>query len=132
MQVTLRIFANDFEKSLRKTSGKAVDLYNAADKEALDATIKAYVNACITIVNNGKQLPLQYLGHEIEDESCYIYLQGNNCSFPQKLEVNNKLLYDSFTEQSNIVQVEVAENSQSARVTYPNSSLTFQFPLKNQ
>ena len=132
LQITVRVFANDFEKSLRKTSGKAIDLYNAVDQAKLDSTIKAYIFACVIITCNGKRIVPEYLGHELEEESCYIYLQQTNCTFPQKLNISNKLLYDSFTEQSNIIQIEVAGTKKSGRVSYPNSTIDFEFSLGNQ
>lgn len=132
LQVTVRVFANDFEKSLRKTTGKPIDLYNAVDPGKLDSTIKAYISACLIVNCNGRRLVPDYLGHEIEQESCYIYFQQSNCTLPQKLNISNKLLYDSFTEQSNIVQIEVAGNKKSGRVSYPNSTIDFEFNIGNQ
>lgn len=132
LQVSVRVFANDFEKCLRKTTGKPIDLYNASDKAKLDSTIKAYISACLVINCNTRRIALEYLGHEIEEESCYIYMQYSNCTFPQKLNISNKLLYDSFTEQSNIVQVDVAGTKKSGRVSYPNTSIDFEFSLGNQ
>lgn len=132
LQVTVRVFANDFEKSLRKTTNSSVDLYHPQNNAKLDSTIKAYIFACVKISNNSKAVAFEYLGHELEEESCYIYLQQTNCSFPQKLSIHNKLLYDSFTEQSNIVQVDVAGTKKSGRVSYPNGSIDFEFNLGNQ
>jgi hypothetical protein len=132
LQMTVKVFANDFEKSLRKTTGKAIDLFNPKDKVELETQIKAYIKACVAIQVNNKTLEPRFLGYEIENEACYIYLEANDCGLPQQMVVTNKLLYDSFCEQSNIVEVEVGSTKTSARETYPNTRMVFNFPLGNQ
>lgn len=130
--VTVKMFANDFERSLRNTSKQNLDLYHPKDSSLLEKQIKQYITSCLTIFVNGKPLKLQYLGHEVESESCFAYFESEALSWPKKLIIDNKLLYDVFREQNNIVQVEGPIGHKSARVSFPDSQLEFDFDIGNQ
>jgi hypothetical protein len=127
LEVSVRIFANDLEAALVQVEGKSVDLFHPKDKPSLEKLLERYLKATLLIKVNEQDLPLQYIGHEFESESCWIYLAGANCPLPKSLEVQNMILYNKFKTQSNIVQIEVGSEKKSARQSFPGVRFFFEF-----
>ena len=104
-----------------------MDLFHPKDKVALDKLLEKYVKATLLLKVNDQDFSLQYIGHEFESESCWIYLTAANCPEPKTVEIHNTILYNKFREQSNIVQVEVNSQKKSARQSFPNARFYFEF-----
>jgi len=86
-----------------------------------------YLQNHLNLNVNGKNQTIKYLGYEMESEACWIYLQSSCLEAPKTIMVENSILYDSQIKQSNIVQVEIDENKQSAKLSYPDKHLIFNF-----
>lgn len=129
MQVSVRIFANDLESTLKKLEKEPVDLFNPEHTEKVEVILAAYLKAVLKLKVNSKSIPLHYLGYEIDSESCWIYLDSEKCDLPQKIQVENAILYEHLTEQSNIVQIELGDKKKSARQIFPKTAFDFDLTI---
>jgi len=127
LEITCKIFADDFEKVLTKKNKTAVSLSKPKDKSALDKLIADYIHERLLIKPDGKNAGLTYLGYEIEDDAVYCYLQAENISSVKKIEAFNTMLHDLNDQQVNIMHVIVNGNRKSTKLDYPDSQATFQF-----
>ena len=89
--------------------------------------INTYLQQNISIKLDGIPVTLTMVGFEKEKESVYAYFEMKNLSTPKKIEIKNTVLYDLTKDQSQIVHAVVAGKRQSKKLSYPNSSLSFDF-----
>ena len=75
LEVSVRIFTDDFENTLKKYSTAKVDLTHPADKAAADKLVSNYIVNKLQIKANGKQMNLHYVGFEQNQESIWVYFE---------------------------------------------------------
>lgn len=127
LEISCKIFTDDFESALTKAAGTKVDLFNPKDKAAVDKHITTYIRKHLVVKIDGKPAVLEFIGFEREEEAVWSYLQVSNTVTPKRIEVMNDLLYDSFNQQINLMHVAVGGNRKSTKLNYPDTNASFQF-----
>lgn len=127
IEISCRIFTDDFESILAKTYRTKTDLTKPEMHAAMDALIKKYLDTHLQYTINGKNVKAKYVGFEIDHEATNVYLEIENISSLQSLNLTNTLLYDLFDDQMNILHVENKGQRKSARTNYPATRLAVNF-----
>lgn len=127
LEISCKIFTDDFETILAKNYKTKVDLINPSAKAAMDSLVKKYIFSHLQIKADGKPVAFSYLGFENDKEAAYVFFEVVTISSVSKLEISNSILYDQFDDQMNIMHVTVAGNRKSSRVSYPNKESLFTF-----
>jgi SpoU rRNA methylase family enzyme len=125
MEVSCKMFTNDLEDALKKTSGKSIDLLNTSNKKEAESVLFAYIQKRFIISVNNKPMELKYIGYEKEEEAIWTYMEIVNCEKPNAISIDNKLLYDYLKDQMNIVHCETGSFKESSKVVNPDSKITF-------
>lgn len=128
MAVSCKMFTNDLEDAIKKSSGKAVDLLNPKDKKEVDKGLADYIRKRLSITLDGKICNLKYIGYEKEEDCIWTYLEIDKIEKPKNVKIQNTLLYDYLSEQINIVHVEVGNYKESRKVSRPDSKMEFTIP----
>ena len=123
IELSCRIFTDDFEDILAKNYKIKADLSAAAKHKEMDQLINRYMAAHLKLNANGKALPLTYLGFENEKEAVVVYLESAKVNELKKMETTHTVLYDLFDDQINIIHITVNGKRKSAKLNYPNRSL---------
>src|SRR5579871_131183 len=71
LEISCKIFTNDFEGAILKTFNKTVDLSSAKQKAENDKLIDAYIEKHFQIKVDGKPVALQFVGSEQESEATW-------------------------------------------------------------
>ena len=127
LEISCKIFTDDFETILAKNYKAKVDLINPPNKAAMDTLVKKYILSHLSVRANGKFLVLNYVGFENESEAAYGYIEVENLPAVSKLEITNSILFDKFDDQVNIMHVKVGGNRKSTRLNYPDREAVFNF-----
>jgi len=127
LEISCKIFTDDFERILSKNYKAKVDLINPPNKAAMDSLVKKYILSHLSIHINGKVVALTYLGFENDKEAAYGYFEVNNTISASKIDITNNLMYDQFDDQVNIMHVIVGGQRKSDKVSYPEKSASFSF-----
>ncbi len=128
LEITCKIFTDDFEKDLRKDFKTHVDLLNKADKPAMDQLVDKYIKTHLRISVDNKPCLLSYVGYEQDEEAVECYFQVNDIRVNKTVAVNDNILFDYKPEQVNIVHVTVRGTRKSTQLVNPDSSVSFDFP----
>jgi hypothetical protein len=123
LEISCRIYTDDFENVLAKQFKAKTDLSKATMHKAMDELVKKYLAAHLQFQVNGKSATANYVGFEKDDEATNVYLEINNIGSLQKINLTNSILYDLFDDQMNILHVEKGGNRKSTHVNYPNREL---------
>jgi len=125
LEISCKIFTNDFETTLEKNYKSKIDLSNPKDKPSADRTISDYVKKHLSIKADGRPADFSYLGFEKQDEAVFSYFQADNIATVKKIDVYNSLLHDFSELQINIIHCTVGGKRQSTKLGYPNSNASF-------
>jgi hypothetical protein len=127
LEISCRIFTDDFENVLAKAYKTKTDLTKKELHAEMDVLIKKYLATNLKYKVNGKPVVANYLGFEIDHEATNVYLEIENVTSLQRLDLSNSILYDLFEDQMNILHVERVGVRKSARTNYPLNSLSIIF-----
>ena len=127
LEVSCKIFTNDFELALSKFSNTKVDLSNPGNNPATAKPISDYISRHLQIKVDGRQVTLQYVGAEHETDATWSYFQVNDVPAVKKMEIVDDLLDDSFDAEINIIHVTVNGVRQSTKLNNPEKNVSFNF-----
>jgi hypothetical protein len=127
-EITCRIFTDNFEDALEKSSKKSVNILQPKNKEEVNQIINQYLNNHFQLSVNGMQKSLQFIGYEQNEDAIWIYFETTESNVPKKIEITNSLLYDYYPQQINMIHYSVdGEKKKSQKLNNPMSKLKFEF-----
>lgn len=129
LEISCKIFTDDFEKVLDQNYKTRVDLINtpAADRKRVDTLVKKYIDAHLSLTADGRPLKMSYLGFEHENDAVFSYLQVDGISSVKKIGITNKIMHDFFKDQINMMHVVVGGNRKSTKLDYPATFVEVSF-----
>ncbi|MFC3561593.1 DUF6702 family protein [Pedobacter jamesrossensis] len=127
LEISSRIFSDDFEAILGKLYKQKTDLANPALKTQMDALVRKYMLSHLQVKANGKPVSLNYIGFEIDHEATNIYMEAEKISSLKSAEVSSTILYDMFDDQMSIVHLVKGATRKSSKILYPDKSFSANF-----
>ena len=124
LQITLRIFKDDLSNAISDTylEQKTDDL-NLID-ELYFKLVDKYINSKISILIDDKKFEMDYLGLETKNDMYVCYLEIENLPIYSNMVISNKILFEIFDDQQNIIHVKRNDKRQSFIARNNNSFLT--------
>lgn len=127
LEISCKIFTDDFEKVLAQNYKTKTDLINPPVKAVMDTLVKKYILSHLFLEADGKPVLLTYLGFERENEAVYSYVEAGNIPAVKKIVIQNTLMHDLFTDQINLMHVKVNGIRKSSKLDYPQTRLALDF-----
>ncbi len=127
LQCTLRLFTDDLVQRLEKEHLVSLKLGSEQEYAGADSLIAAYVEREFRLKAPGQEMKQIFLGKEVEYELIYIYFYYECPQAPKQLEVSNRVFFDSFDDQSNIVNVKIEGELRSAFLNSSETKQTLKF-----
>jgi hypothetical protein len=127
LEISCKIFTDDFEKTLRQSYKTTVDLLKPKDKTAMNKLVSDYIQKHLLLTVDGKKATMQFLGYEQNEEGILSYYQVNNILAVKKIDITDNLLYDYKKEQIGIIHVTVDGNRKSTKLNNPDDKASFEF-----
>ena len=113
LQIISKIFIDDIEDVLQQRYDAELSLATSKETEKEVAFIKKYLSQKIKIKVNGKPEKFTYIGKEYDTDIMKVYLEIENISALESLEVSNEILMEIFEEQQNIIHFKSADKRRS-------------------
>ncbi len=127
LEITCRIFTDDFESILSKLYHSKADLSSPGMKTEMDSLVKKYLSSHLQIKSDGKPVTMNYLGFEKEDAAVNVYFEADKISAVKKVDVTDNILHDLYDDQIEIIHVIVNGNRKSTKLDYPAKNASFSF-----
>jgi hypothetical protein len=127
LEISCKIFTDDFEKALAKNYKTKVDLINPPNKAVMDTLVKRYLLSHFSLKANGKAVVFNYLGFENDHEAAYGYIEVADVPSVSKVDIYTNIMYEMFDDQMNIFHVIVNGNRKSTRLNYPDKETIVTF-----
>jgi hypothetical protein len=113
LQITMRLFTDDLEKLLKQRYDEGIVLNTDNKPDEINQHIAAYISKKLLIEINGSKHIVEFLGKEYEDDMVKCYAEVKNISTIKSMSIQNKILFDIFEEQQNIVHCTIKSKKKS-------------------
>lgn len=127
VEISVRIFTEDLEKTLQKYTTAKLDISHPPDKAFLEKQISNYIREKLKLNINGQPVVLQYIGHEIQRESVWSYFEIPKITGIKRLEIDCSVLYDFVHNQTNLIHVKSKDTQKSYKLDFPANNAVFDF-----
>ena len=104
-EISMRLFPDDLDRALLDRTGIATQLDTEMEHQWADSLLKVYLLEEFSLLVNGEELELNYLGKEPESDAIWCYLESSKANEPRSITVRNAVLTNYFPDQVNIIQV---------------------------
>jgi hypothetical protein len=118
VQITSRIFIDDLEKLLRERYDEGITLSSKDEPKTADLYIARYLKEKLKIRINNETSQLVFIGKEYDADIVRCYLEIEDVKHIETFEVSNKVLFDVFEDQQNIVKTKI-NAKQKSFIFYP-------------
>lgn len=113
VQIITRIFIDDIEKLLRTRYNDSITLQENEQEVEIDSYIQKYLKSKIEIDINNQPVVLNFIGKEYEADLVYCYLEIENVKEIKSFSIKNKVLFDLFPEQKNVIRTTINTKNKS-------------------
>ena len=128
LEITCKIFTNDFESQLKKNATEKVELLNPALKLKMNKKVEDYLQVHLKISVNDKAYgKIKFIGFEQVEDAIVSYFEMEGIEKVNKLAVWNDILYEYSNQQINLIHVTVKGERKSRRLDYPQTKSLFDF-----
>lgn len=127
LEISCKLFADDFESTLKTQYKTVVDISNPKDTRQVEKLVYDYLQKHLMLKINGRPAITQFVGFEKENEAVWCYLQVNNVTQLKKLEVTNSLLYEMYDTQIGIMHAMAGGARKSIRLIHPDMNAAFEW-----
>lgn len=127
LEISCRIFTDDFEKVLGQNYKTRIDLINPTDRPAMEKLVKDYILKHVKLDVDGKTITPNFLGYEKDNDAIYSYFEVTQVPTVKKVTINNQLMHDLFDDQINLMHVTVGGNRKSNKLNYPDKEAVFAY-----
>jgi hypothetical protein len=119
--ISVKVFPDDLEESLRKFNGNKYDVVQG-DKKIIGPILDTYIKQHMRILLNGTAKSYQWMGYEIDKESIWMYFSITNQPGVRSIQVQSDLMYAYKQEQTNIIHIKLDDKRESFRLMAPEMS----------
>lgn len=127
LEISCKLFTDDFEKVLSNNYKTKIDLINPIDRQAMEKLVNDFIHKHLAIKADGKPVQFSYLGYEKDNDAIYSYFQVEKIPIVKKLEISNHILHELFTDQINLMHITVGGKRKSTKLDYPDKEAAFSF-----
>jgi len=127
LQMIARVFIDDFETLLRERYDENITLDEKNESKQIDVYSGKYFSEKFKVKLNNEEVTYTFLGKEYEDDIIYFYLEIDNVDKINSLEITNKIMFDLFEEQQNIIRTKIYSKNKSFILTSSNDKGMLKF-----
>ena len=107
VQIISRIFIDDFESLLRNRYDERLTLAIENEDDLVDYYTEKYLKEKLKITINSQTLEFNFIGKEYEEDIMLSYLEIVGVENISSIEVTNRILFELFQDQKNIVRFKI-------------------------
>ncbi len=127
LEISVRVFSDDLEKTLQQYSKQKINILSPNDKVIVEKSLLAYMTAHLKLSVNGKPAHFSLVGYEQQLESTWCYFEIEKQAVVNQVDIDCSLLYDYETRQVNIVHVKSKGIQKTYKLDYPKRDISFSF-----
>ena len=127
VQITSRIFIDDFEKVLRERYNENVVLAGKEETKDVNKYIETYLRSKIRVRINDHDMNLIFIGKEYDIDIIQCYIEIQNVKQVNSIEITNEVLFDLFEDQQNMIKTKINSKQKSFLLNQNNKIAVLNF-----
>jgi hypothetical protein len=127
LELSFKLFTDDFEKALSNRFKTPIDLISPARHASMDSLVARYIRENFSLTVGEKRYVSRYLGFEQEKEAVFAYVEYPEIASVNGLQADCSLLYETFEDQINIFHVTMGGERKSSKLGNPARRIEFRF-----
>lgn len=127
LEISVRIFSDDLEKTLQQYSKQKINILSRNDKAIVEKSLLAYMTEHLKLTVNGKPVFFSLVGYEQQMESTWCYFEIEKQPVVNQVAIDCSMLYDYETNQINIIHVKSKGVQKTYKLDYPKRDISFSF-----
>ena len=127
VQITSRIFIDDFENALRQRYDQDLVLADKDESAEINPYIERYLKEKLKFKIYGKDMNLVFIGKEYDADIMMCYLEIENVKKITSLEITNQVLVDAFDNQQNMIKTRIYSKLKSFLLNQNNKVAVLNF-----
>lgn len=114
LEMSMKLFTDDLESAVEASLHEKPPLGTAKENPRADSLIMQYIRQNFKISSGKLPLKWVYVGRELENGITFVYLEIPAFPEVKELTIRNSVFFDTFEDQSNIVNVKINGTLKSA------------------
>ena len=127
VQITTRIFIDDFEKVLRERYNENIVLAGKEETKEANKYIETYLRSKFKVRINDNDMNLIFIGKEYDIDIIQCYIEIQNVKQINSIEISNEVLFDSFEDQQNMIKTKINSKQKSFLLNQNNKTAVLNF-----
>lgn len=127
VQITSRLFIDDFENVLKQNYDEDIVLVDEDNPEMIDDYMDKYLKTRLKLNVNNEVVTFNFIGKEYEGDIVKCYLEVENVKTITSFQVTNRVLFDLQKDQQNIVKTKINSVNKSVILTSDNPKALLKF-----
>lgn len=127
VQIITRIFIDDLENALRQRYNKHLTFAPENEAEEVEFYLERYLKDKISIQINDKIVAFKYVGREYDNDIVFCYLEITDVKEIKSFQISNKVLFESFDDQQNIVKLKINDQNKSVILINQSDNVLLKF-----
>ena len=111
------------QEALKPLTSTKIDLVQG-NKGENNKMIEAYIRKHISILINGQQKAIRYLGYENDNDATWIFFTITSLKNVKSIGVTTDLLYEYKTEFTNIIHITIDGQRKSFKLNSPETAVS--------
>jgi len=124
-QISMRVFIDDLEDVVNERTKVDLKLFSDKENSQADTLLSEYLNEKLVLMIDGEDQKAKWVGKEISEdlEAIWCYLEIESLPLKSNVKVDNNLLQEKFSDQNNIVIVELPNRKKDYFIFFPAREL---------
>ncbi len=127
VQIISRIFIDDLERDLQNHYDKNITLAVPNESNKVNTFLAAYLQQNIIVKINNQACVIKFLGKVYDGDIAKCYLEIEQVSNINTINISNSILFSLFSEQKNIVKTRIYAKDKSTIQTLKNPTTVLNF-----
>jgi len=127
VQITTRIFIDDFEKVLQERYNEHVVLAGKEETKDVNKYIETYLKSKMRVRINDNDMNLIFIGKEYDIDIIQCYIEIQNVKQINSIEITNEVLFDLFEDQQNMIKTKINSKQKSFLLNQNNKTAVLNF-----
>lgn len=127
VQITMRFFIDDIENTLENRFDIKLELDTENENKKANTFLEKYIVSKFKVIINENVKTLNFLGKEYENDVVFFYLEITDIETVNKIEVQNRMLFEEFPEQENYIKFNINKSKKTYILSKKNDKEMLNF-----
>ena len=126
VELSVKIFADDFQDLILHKYGVQLNIIEQVDPGDKIATVNEYMQEALQLVFNGNETAdLQFVDAKLNEEAIWLFYRYEHHGKIRKVDIVNRVMLEKFNNQTNLMIVTFNEKQNGYRLDNKTTDLSF-------